>query len=108
VIDAFYIVGTMVIVIVETMPLPKFVGVWTEIILTGEGGGGGMRPPSTVVGVGIGVDPRFRSNSAPTIPNYWPFQQHLRSRCNLTQSSNRGLQETGLYNQTKCKVYSTQ
>jgi hypothetical protein len=42
--------------------------------------------------------------SAPTSPNYWPFRQHLRSRCSLTRSSNRGLQDTGVYNQRKCKV----
>jgi hypothetical protein len=31
-------------------------------------------------GVGIGENPGFNSNNAPTNPNYWPFRQHLRSR----------------------------
>jgi hypothetical protein len=46
----FCIVGTMVIVIVETVPLPEVVGVWLEVILVGEGGGGGMTPPPAMVG----------------------------------------------------------
>jgi hypothetical protein len=58
--------------------------------------------------VGTGADPGFNSNSAPTNPNYWPFRQHLRSRCSLTRSSNRGLQDTGVYNQRKCKVIPKQ
>jgi hypothetical protein len=41
--------------------------------------------------VGTREDPRFSSNKAPTSPNYWPFWQHLRSRCSLTRSSDRGL-----------------
>ena len=53
--------------------------------------------------VGIGANPRFNSNSTPTSPNYWPFQQHQRSKCTLTRSSNRGLQDTGVYNQRKYK-----
>jgi ribonuclease HI len=44
-----------------------------------------------IITVGTGVDPGFSSNSAPTSPNYWPFWQHLRSRCSLTRSSNRGV-----------------
>jgi hypothetical protein len=43
------------------------------------------------VNVGTGVDPGFNSKSAPTSPNYWPFQQHLRGRCSLTQSSYEGV-----------------
>jgi hypothetical protein len=53
---------------------------------------------------GTGADPGFNSYNAPTNPNYWPFRQHLRSRCSLTRSSNRGLQDTCVYNQRKCKV----
>jgi hypothetical protein len=41
--------------------------------------------------VGTGVDPGFISKSAPTSPNYWPFRQHLRSRCSLTRSSYEGV-----------------
>jgi hypothetical protein len=55
-----------------------------------------------------GLDPGFSSKSAPTSPNYWPFRQHLRSRCSLTRSSYRGLQDTGVYNQRKCKMDSKQ
>jgi hypothetical protein len=41
--------------------------------------------------VGTGEDPGFSSKSAPTSPNYWPFQLHLRSRCSLTRSSYGGV-----------------
>jgi hypothetical protein len=34
-----------------------------------------------LVGVGEGADPRFNATIAhQQSPNYWPFQQHLRSR----------------------------
>jgi hypothetical protein len=44
-----------------------------------------------LVFVGTGADPGFISKSAPTSPNYWPFRQHLRSRCSLTRSSYGGV-----------------
>jgi hypothetical protein len=53
------------------------------------------------VHIGTWVDLGFNSYNTPTNPNYWPFRQHLRSRCSLTRSSNRGLQDTGFYNQRK-------
>ena len=43
----------------------------------------GMKGFFTMI-VGTRVDPGFNSNSAPTSPNYWPFWQHLQSRCSLT------------------------
>jgi hypothetical protein len=41
--------------------------------------------------VGTGADPWFSSKTTPTIPNYWPFRQHLRSICSLTQSIYEGV-----------------
>ena len=59
--------------------------------------------PTTEPFVGTRADPGFSSNSAPTSPNYWPFRQHLWGRWSLTRSSNRGLQDTCVYNQRKSK-----
>jgi uncharacterized protein YjiS (DUF1127 family) len=54
--------------------------------------------------VGTWEDLGFNSYKSPTNPNYWPFRQHLRSRCSLTRSSDKGLQDIGVYNQRKHKV----
>ena len=49
----FYIEGTMIIIVVGTVPLLEVVCFWLAVVLVGEGGGGGTTSPLVAIGMGV-------------------------------------------------------